>query len=38
MPYQTLISSIIDKYVTEQLYNRGEVHRLLGEIENREAM
>ena len=38
LPYQTLITSIIHKYVTDQLYDRDEVHRLLGEIENRKAM
>ncbi len=38
LPYQTLITSIIHKYVTDRLYDRDEVQRLLGEIEKRKAM
>ena len=29
LPYQTLISSIIHKYVTDQLYERAEVRKIV---------
>ena len=32
LPYQTLISSIIHKYVTDQLYERDEVRKIVREL------
>ena len=32
VPYQTLISSIIHKYVTDQLYERDEVRKIVREL------
>ena len=32
LPYHTLISSIIHKYVTDQLYERDEVRKTVGEL------
>jgi predicted DNA binding CopG/RHH family protein len=33
LPYQTLISSIIHKYVTDQLYERDEVRKIIRELQ-----
>jgi hypothetical protein len=35
LPYQTLISSIIHKYVTDQLYERDEVRKIVRELKGR---
>lgn len=37
LPYQTLISSIIHKYVTDQLYERNEVRKIVRELKDQEA-
>jgi len=37
LPYQTLISSIIHKYVTDQLYERDEVRKIVRELEDERA-
>jgi len=38
LPYQTLISSIIHKYVTDQLYERDEVRKIVRELENERVL
>jgi predicted DNA binding CopG/RHH family protein len=36
LPYQTLISSIIHKYVTDQLYERDEVRKIVRELKGQQ--
>lgn len=38
LPYQTLINIVLHKYVTEQLYEKDELRKLLSEIEEIRAM
>ena len=38
LPYQTLISMIIHKYVTGQLYDKEELRKVLAGIEEMKAM
>jgi predicted DNA binding CopG/RHH family protein len=37
LPYQTLISSIIHKYVTDQLYERNEVRKIVRELKEEQV-
>ena len=32
LPYQTLITSVLHKYVTDQLYDKNEMRKVLSEI------
>ena len=38
IPYQTLINRVIHKYVTDQLYDRDEVRKVLAELRDLNAM
>ena len=37
LPYQTLISSIIHKYVTDQFYERNEVRKIVRELKEEQV-
>lgn len=37
LPYQTLISSIIHKYVTDQLYDRDEVRKIIRDLKDEQV-
>ncbi|MGB2806629.1 MAG: hypothetical protein WBC22_02730 [Sedimentisphaerales bacterium] len=38
IPYQTLITMIIHKFVTDQFYNKDELRKVLADIRDMKAM
>ena len=38
LPYQTLINAVLHKYVTDQLFDKNELHKILAGIEETKTL